>query len=69
MTGRAAIYARFSSDMQRDASIDDQLRVCTAYPEREGCELEKTYLDDAISGATSLCPGYQTLLSDAAPDI
>ena len=31
---RAAIYARYSSEMQRDASIEDQVRLCRA-PDRE----------------------------------
>ena len=38
---RAVIYARYSSDNQREASIEDQLRIC-----REKAECEKTrYLD------------------------
>jgi len=65
MTGRAAIYSRFSTEMQSQASIEDQIRVCTAYIERNGWSLVETYADYAISGATALRPGYQTLLSDA----
>jgi DNA invertase Pin-like site-specific DNA recombinase len=63
---RAAIYARFSSELQREASIEDQIRVCTAYATREG-SLMQTYTDYAISGATALRPGYQALLADARP--
>jgi hypothetical protein len=33
---RIAIYARFSSDRQRDASIEDQVRLCSALAERLG---------------------------------
>ena len=33
---KVALYARYSSDNQRDASIADQLRVCHAYAERHG---------------------------------
>jgi hypothetical protein len=29
---RCAIYARYSSDQQRDASIEDQVRVCRPAP-------------------------------------
>jgi site-specific DNA recombinase len=65
MTARAAIYARFSTDMQRDASIDDQVRVCTAHLRHEGASVVKTYVDYAISGATALRPGYQALMGDA----
>ena len=65
MTSRAAVYARFSSENQREASIDDQIRVCTAHLAREGFSVMETYADYAISGATTLRPGYQALLSDA----
>jgi site-specific DNA recombinase len=33
---RAVIYARYSSDNQREASIEDQLEVCRRYVERQG---------------------------------
>ena len=63
---RAAPYARYSSDLQRTASIDDQFRVCRAYAEREGWTVAATYRDAAISGASvTLRPGVQTLLADA----
>jgi hypothetical protein len=32
---KVAIYARYSSDNQRDASIADQVRVCRVFAERE----------------------------------
>lgn len=65
MTDGAAIYARFSSENQREASIDDQIRVCTAYLARDGKSVVETYADYAVSGATTLRPGYQALLRDA----
>jgi site-specific DNA recombinase len=34
---RVALYARYSSDSQREASIDDQFRLCDEYAKREGC--------------------------------
>ena len=33
---RAVIYARYSSDNQREASIEDQIRVCRAHIEQKG---------------------------------
>ena len=36
---RAVIYARYSSSMQRDASIEDQVRACRAWIERDGAKL------------------------------
>ncbi len=62
---KAAIYARYSSDLQREASIEDQVRLCTARIEAEGWTLSSTYTDHGISGASSLRPGYQKLLEDA----
>ena len=32
---RAIIYARYSTDLQREASIDDQVRVCRQRIKRE----------------------------------
>jgi DNA invertase Pin-like site-specific DNA recombinase len=59
---RCAIYARYSSDQQREASIEDQLRICRARAEREGWTVVETFTDAAISGATLLRKGYQRLL-------
>ena len=60
---RAVIYARYSSENQRDASIEDQLRVCRARAEREGWDVIETFADHATSGATNLRPGYQAMLA------
>jgi site-specific DNA recombinase len=60
-----AIYARYSSELQRDASIEDQVRICRARIEAEGWQLAATYTDRAISGSSRLRPGYQKLLEDA----
>jgi site-specific DNA recombinase len=62
---RAAIYARYSSDNQRDASIEDQVRQCRARIDQEGWQRGEVYSDHAISGATTLRPGYQQMLEDA----
>jgi DNA invertase Pin-like site-specific DNA recombinase len=60
---RAALYARFSTDKQ--ASIDDQLRVCRSIAEQHGLDVVATFEDAAISGGTSQRPGYQALLAAA----
>jgi site-specific DNA recombinase len=62
---RASIYARYSSDNQRDASIDDQVHNCRARIDAEGWTLVETYADHAISGASLLRAGYQAMLEDA----
>ena len=59
---RAAIYARYSSDLSRDASIEDQVRLCRAYAVRAGWEVTQVFEDRAISGASTIRPGYQRLL-------
>ena len=62
---RAVVYARYSSDHQRAASIDDQLRLCRELVERQNWTLTQVYKDAALSGATSLRPGYQAILEGA----
>jgi Resolvase, N terminal domain len=59
---RTAIYARYSSDQQSGASIDDQIRLCKERIVHEGWSLELVYRDAAISGAGTLRPGYQAML-------
>jgi site-specific DNA recombinase len=62
---KVGIYARYSSDNQRDASIADQLRVCRTFAERQGWTIADEYSDHAVSGATLLRPGFQALMRDA----
>ena len=62
---RVAIYARYSTDMQREASIDDQYRNCKKYVEKENWRIIKHYEDKAISGTVKDRPGYQKMLTDA----
>ena len=62
---RAVIYARYSSDLQRDASIEDQIRLCREYAHRQGIEIVGTYSDRATSGASLMRPGIQSLIRDA----
>ena len=60
---RAALYARYSSDQQRQASIADQFRICRA---RAGWSVAGSYRDAAVSGdSVILRPGVQALLEDA----
>jgi len=63
---KVALYARYSSDNQSVASIEDQFRVCRDHAGREGWKIAGTYHDAAISGASvTLRPGVQALLQDA----
>jgi site-specific DNA recombinase len=62
---KVAIYARYSSENQRDASIADQFRVCREFAQRQGWHIEREYSDHAISGATLMRPGFQAFMSAA----
>ncbi len=63
---RVALYARYSSDNQRDASIEDQLRLCREYAKKQGWHVVEGYNDRAKSGASLIRPGIQALLTDAS---
>jgi DNA invertase Pin-like site-specific DNA recombinase len=62
---RIALYARYSSDNQRDASIADQFRVTRDHADKQGEKVVEEYSDHAISGASLLRPGIQALIMDA----
>lgn len=62
---KAAIYSRYSSDLQRQASIADQSRNCERIIEREGWEIVARFKDEALSGAKADRPGYLALLAAA----
>jgi site-specific DNA recombinase len=65
MLRRAATYARFSTDLQRDASITDQQALCRRYAERNGLEIVRGYSDSAKSGASLYGrDGLQDLMAD-----
>ena len=49
---KAVIYARYSSDNQREASIEGQIRECTAFAEKNGITVLRHYIDRAISAKT-----------------
>lgn len=62
---RAAIYARFSTQMQSAASIEDQVRLCQDRAIREGWSIGPVHTDMALSGASMQRPGPQALLDGA----
>jgi site-specific DNA recombinase len=62
---RAALYARFSTDKQREASIEDQFRECERVASREGMTVVARFSDEGVSGGTTNRKGYQKLLAAA----
>ena len=61
----AVIYARYSSDNQREESIEGQIRECTAYAEKNGFTVVKHYIDRAVSAKTDNRPQFQQMIKDS----
>jgi DNA invertase Pin-like site-specific DNA recombinase len=62
MTKRAAVYTRYSSSLQKETSIDDQIAMAERYCEREGWEIVEVFEDREMSGRHTRRPGFQALL-------
>jgi DNA invertase Pin-like site-specific DNA recombinase len=62
---RAVIYARYSTDMQREESIEGQVKACTELAEKDGVIIVKVYADRAMSGRNDNRPQFQQMLKDA----
>ncbi len=62
---KVAIYCRYSSGQQREASIEDQLRACRELCQRHGFEDPAVYKDAAMSGQRMDRPEYSALLEAA----
>jgi site-specific DNA recombinase len=65
---RCAIYARFSTEMQRTTSLEDQIRNCRKFAAQTGYEVldEHVYQDTALSGfGVEHRPAYQRLVAAA----
>ena len=62
----AVIYARYSSDNQREESIEGQLRECGDFARRKGYTIVKTYADRAISGKKAdNRPEFMQMITDS----
>jgi DNA invertase Pin-like site-specific DNA recombinase len=62
----AVIYARYSSDNQREESIEGQVRECREYAEKNGMDIIGVYTDRAFSAKTDNRPEFQQLIKDSA---
>ena len=63
---KAVIYARYSSDNQREESIEGQLRECKEYAEKNGITVLSSYIDRALSAKTDNRPEFQRMIKDSA---
>ena len=59
------IYARYSSDNQREESIEGQLRECKEYASRNGIRIISTYIDRAFSAKTDNRPQFRQMIKDS----
>ena len=66
---KAVIYARYSSDSQREESIDGQIRECTDYAKYNGITIIGTYIDRALSARSDARPEFQRMIKDSAKHI
>ena len=62
---KAVIYARYSSDSQREESIEGQLRECAAFAEKNGITVLRHYIDRAYSAKTDNRPEFQNMIKDS----
>ena len=59
------IYARYSSELQDEGSIEAQLRDCYRFAQEKGITIIKEYIDEAKSGKTDNRQEFQKMISDA----
>jgi len=62
----AVIYARYSSDTQREESIEGQIRECREYARHQGFKVIDTYIDRACSARTDDRPDFQRMIKDSS---
>lgn len=63
---RAVAYPRYSSDNQREESIDAQMRAIEQYCKEKGYILVGSYPDEARSATTDNRPNFQRMIKDSA---
>jgi site-specific DNA recombinase len=68
MPKTAVLYARYSTDLQNERSVEDQFTLCEKYAAREGCKIVERFNDRAKSGATMFDRHGLRHLLDAAKE-
>ena len=64
MKRRAILYGRFSSNNQREESIDAQIRAMKEYCERNNIEIVGIYTDEAQTGKFDTRDDFQRMMHD-----
>ena len=62
---KAVIYARYSSDNQREASIEGQLRECMEYAAQNDITIIANYIDRALTATSDNRPDFQRMIKDS----
>lgn len=62
---RGVIYPRYSSDNQREESIEGQIRECMEFAQKSGITVVGTYIDRALSAKTDNRPEFQRMIRDS----
>ena len=63
---KAVIYARYSSDNQREESVEGQIRECKEFAKHNGITIIGAYVDRALSAKTDNRPEFQRMIKDSA---
>ena len=62
---RGVIYPRYSSDNQREESIEGQIPECMEFAQKSGITVVGTYIDRALSAKTDNRPEFQRMIRDS----
>jgi DNA invertase Pin-like site-specific DNA recombinase len=62
---KGVIYARYSSDSQREESIEGQIRDCKSYAERNDIDIVEIYIDRAYTATNDNRPDFQRMIHDS----
>ena len=62
---KAALYARYSSDNQREESIEAQVEAIKSFADRENIIIVEKYIDEAKTGTTDNRGDFQRMIADA----
>ena len=65
---KAVVYARFSSDNQRDESIDAQLRAINEYADKNNIKIVNQFIDRAKSATSDKRPEFQNMIKFCEAD-